>query len=483
MGPEASTADGTGAPSDDGPTSDARDAGAADGTADATTADVDATASSDASDAGDARAASDADDADDAGDAGDAGDGGPPDGGDASGATRCFDGAAPPSDWATVYNDLFSSALESKGNCGSGDCHGLMGGGPGNLTINPWTASATYQAFTRQQTNAPGNGILVDLDAGPASAALIGDPALTPLAWFGAGGNMPYDNPFVDPCAAAEVTAWLAAGAPGPVDDGGADAGRPDAGDAATPGKLTLALDPSLDTAADNVIATSITTAALLSPTGAIVQPASISQGKAAFDLTSVAAGDYFLEVNGDAQDLVPTRIEDPAAGVAQRVGRKLRASVIGAPGSPLYRIETWSAGQGESPVAQFSNGAVVAGEQAYVIVSYDPPNVEFRILGTAAPLTTFTPALGVHPSNSEPFDRWLLVQNGADGGPGPTQHGEQFNAETSDGGTPSCINCHTSYYAKPAAYSSIKPNNGWCFRCHYGPDGGDSNGFVDRSK
>jgi hypothetical protein len=404
---------------------------------------------------------------------------------DAEVAALCFDGGQPPSDWATVYGDLFGPALQSKGNCGSSDCHGSAGGGPGNLTINPWSPSATYQAFTRQQTNAQGNGILVDLSAGPASAALLGNPALTPLAWFGAHGtlpsqwNMPYDNPVADPCAAAEVTAWLAAGAPGPTDD----AGAPDASSGGLPDKLTLMLDPSLDTSADNTVVMSITAAALLTRTGSTVRSAVIARGEAVFDLTAVASGDYFIEVNGRADDLVPTRIANPRAGVAQRVGRKLRASLIGPPGNPTYRVNTWSAGQAESPVAQYSNGAIVAGEQPYVIVTYDPPKVEFRVLGTASPLATFTPAMSTHPSNDEPFDQWMLVTNGVDGGAGPTQHGVQFTAEAADGGSPSCIQCHTGYDAKPAAYESIKPGTGWCYRCHFGPVGGDSNGFVNPTR
>jgi hypothetical protein len=76
-----------------------------------------------------------------------------------------------------------------------------------------------------------------------------------------------------------------------------------------------------------------------------------------------------------------------------------------------------------------------------------------------------------------------MLVTNGVDGGTGPAQHGLQFIAETADGGAPSCVTCHTSFDTRPVAYSSIKPNTGWCFRCHEGPVGGDSNGFVDPSK
>jgi hypothetical protein len=404
---------------------------------------------------------------------------------DAESATVCFDGGPAPTDWATVYEDLFGPTLQSKGNCGSSDCHGAAGGGPGNFTIDPWTSSATYRALTRQQTNATGNGILVDLSAGPASAALLGNPALTPLAWFGAHGglpnegNMPYDDPVADPCAAAEVTAWLSAGAPGPTDD----AGAPDASTGGVADKLTLVLDPSLDTDADTTIVTSIASAVLVGATGSTVKTATVARGEAVFDLTAVAAGDYFIRVNGHADDLVPTRIDNPRLGVGQRVGRKLRASVIGPAGSPLYRINTWSAGQAESPVAQYSNGAIVTGEQAYVIVTYDPPKVEFRVLGTGTPLTTFSPAMSTHPSNDEPFDQWMLVSNGVDGGAGPTQHGVQFTAETADGGAPSCTQCHMGYDAKPAIYGAIKPGAGWCYRCHYGPVGGDSNGFVNATK
>lgn len=128
-------------------------------------------------------------------------------------ASSCFGGHPPPSDWPTVYRDLFRSTAEggSLGHCSNGGpCHG-NGGAPGGLSLVPATSAQTYLAFTSQRTS---RGVLVDRspDAGP---PVLGDPARTPLSWFGAGltHDMPRDHPTVDVCAAAEVRAWLAAGA------------------------------------------------------------------------------------------------------------------------------------------------------------------------------------------------------------------------------------------------------------------------------
>ncbi len=379
--------------------------------------------------------------------------------------------------------DLFGpgpdGGAESKGHCARSDCHG---GGFGGLFIDPWTPNATYQAFTTQTTFL---GVLVDLDAGKTSASVLGDPAVTPLAWYGGPlatvAGMPRDRSVIDPCAAAEVSAWLGAGAPGPADAGATDGGsRSDAGGG--PGTLTLSLDPSLDTPPDTVLATSIAAAVLLDKTGVALETATLSRGEAVFKLTRVPAGDYFIRVNGDGNDLVPTRVDDPAANIAQRVGKKLRASEIGSPASPVYRINTWSSGQGESPVAQFSDGKIIAGRNAYVILSYTTPRIELLLLGSATPLTSFSPGR-LHPPDGEPFDKWLLVSNATDGGTAPPQHGVTFTAQVADGGAPTCARCHTGYNVKPPQYSAIAPNDGWCFHCHYGPIGGDANGFVDPTK
>jgi hypothetical protein len=140
------------------------------------------------------------------------GDAGDDAGEDAMGPVVCFDGGKPPSDWPTVYADLFGpgpdGGMESTGHCGNSDCHGAPGGN-GGLHIAPWTAAATYKAFTTQKT---GYGVLVSLKPGPASKAILGNPSLSPLAWYGDGGIMPEDDAVTDPCSAAEVTAWLNAG-------------------------------------------------------------------------------------------------------------------------------------------------------------------------------------------------------------------------------------------------------------------------------
>ena len=276
-------------------------------------------------------------------------------------------------------------------------------------------------------------------------------------------------------CASAGVAAACDSGG-GIVDTSAApdDAGAEAlVAEAAPHGRtLTLSLDPTIDGESDDIKATAFTSADLLDTKGRTVGRATIAGANAVFSVAGVGAGDYFVKVNGDGDDLVPTRLDDSAADVVQRVGQKLRASYVGPPSHPIYRISTWPAGQKQGPVVKFSDGTSMAGEQPYVIMTLAAPNVEFKVLGTAAPLTTFSPT-AVHPID-QPFDSWILNTTGKD------HHGDMF---AEDGGADSCSSCHWEDWRKPlTGYGEIRSSKNWCFACHNGTEGSGA-GFVDPAK
>jgi hypothetical protein len=235
---------------------------------------------------------------------------------------------------------------------------------------------------------------------------------------------------------------------------------------------LMLSLDVTLDGPDDAVKAATLETAELLAPNGAIAAAGIIVGSDAVFALAAVPAGDYFIEVNGDADDLVPTRIDDPTRPLAQRVGTTLRTSYVGPPADPIFRVRTYSAGQGQSPVTRYSDGTPIAGEQPYLLatLSFAAPRIEFAVLGTAAPLNTLKIA-PTHQSPSdlaEPFDAWLVNTDGSD------HHGDTHHADPAV-----CAQCHWHMDRKPPMFGAASMTNGWCYRCHYGAGGSDS-GFVD---
>ncbi len=238
----------------------------------------------------------------------------------------------------------------------------------------------------------------------------------------------------------------------------------------AAAGTLTLTLEPSLDGGGDTKAPT-ITKAELLSTAGAAIKTATMKAGAAEFDLSNVKAGDYFIRVNGLASDLVPTRIDDPTKSISQFVGKKLRATVVGSVADPTYRLKTYSKGQQEHAIVKYSNGTNAAPERyAYVVVSLKttPQKIEVRTLGTAALLSSYSPAIPTHPTAGSPgFASWIL---------GGKNHGKDENY----GGTDAkCNTCHGNLDTRAAQYKSITNNSGWCFRCHAGK-GGDPKGFVD---
>jgi hypothetical protein len=220
------------------------------------------------------------------------------------------------------------------------------------------------------------------------------------------------------------------------------------------------------------VKATSISSADLLDPAGSVVRNARPNADGAVFDLAGVTSGDYFVKVNGDAADLVPTRLDGSEGGITQRVGQKLSSSYIGSAQNPAYRFNTYSAGQGTARVVQFSDGAVIPGEQAYVVMALAARKFEVRTLGTAVTLSSLgMPGCPGH--SSVPADAWLVNTRGQD------HHGDLFKA---DGGSSECSGCHGDLSTKAPSYKDITPRRGWCFGCHFGADG-VSAGFVDASR
>lgn len=245
-----------------------------------------------------------------------------------------------------------------------------------------------------------------------------------------------------------------------------------DAADTSTVALLVVSLDPTLDQPGDDLKATSITEARLLDGNGAAKATATLSSGGATFALRGLAPGDYFIEINADPVDLVPTRLDDPTQSLVQAVGQKLRASYIGPPGSPTYRVNTYSAGQNESPVVRYSDGTTIPGEQPYLIYAFATSELEIRLMGTGATLTSLPlPRCVGH--SYDPADAWLLNTTNED------HHGDFYNA---DGGAGGCQTCHWYGSGKKYTYSVITPTDGWCFKCHYGT-AGSSAGFVDPTK
>jgi hypothetical protein len=238
-----------------------------------------------------------------------------------------------------------------------------------------------------------------------------------------------------------------------------------------TAGILTLSLQPSLD-GSGNIKATSITSAELLGLDGTVIKTATPAGGTAQFDLGSIAGGDYFIRVNNLADDLVPTRIDDPTKAINQFVGQKLRATVIGDLSDPTYTISTHSKGQGHHPVVRYADGVVEPPERYCYVLIYQktsPQKMEIRVLGTADLLTTFTPRTATHPSTSTEtnpsFSTWMIFGK---------SHGIDYNGTDSK-----CNTCHINLDTKPATFTAVTSTNGWCYRCHYGK-GGDDNGFLD---
>ncbi len=237
----------------------------------------------------------------------------------------------------------------------------------------------------------------------------------------------------------------------------------------ASAGTLTFSLSPSLDSKGDIIRAISITKAELLDVNVTITEPAAIgtvvSDNTAQFDLSDVKPGDYFIRLNNRSDYIFPTRIEDPTKDINQFVGQTLRVSVIGNLSVPVYIFKTYLNGLG--PV-NCSDGYQVS-PNSYIKLSLktNPQELEvngFRIypgvydyvIGVWR-ILDYTPTTPSHPSTSTstspPFSKWVF------------SHGDDYGGNDSK-----CSNCHGSLDTKPASFSEITVNNGFCFRCHYGP-------------
>jgi hypothetical protein len=247
-------------------------------------------------------------------------------------------------------------------------------------------------------------------------------------------------------------------------------------------GRLTLSLQPSLDSEG-NIMATTITKAELLGTDGTVMVTGTTTGGTAQFNLSSIAPGDYFIRVNDLADDLVPTRIDDPSTAINEFVGQKLRVAVIGELYNPTYKIDTFSKGQGKQSVVGFSDGATLTPERyAYVILSLktSPQKLEVRIIGSAAQINSYTPSMPNHPSTSTltnpPFSKWIISETTILDTRRTFKSGHGYNYNGTDS---NCNVCHVNMDTKPVTFSDVATTSGWCFRCHYGKGGADS-GFID---
>jgi predicted CXXCH cytochrome family protein len=210
---------------------------------------------------------------------------------------------------------------------------------------------------------------------------------------------------------------------------------------------LTLSLSTTLDQTSGTVKLNAITSATLLNKSGIGLRTAATTPSKATFDLTGMLAGDYFIAINGLVYDLIPTRITNPMAPTRQFVGKKLRVSVIGTLAIPKYKIQTFSRGQGLKAAVGYLSGTVaVPNRWAYMIVSTATGKIEIRAFPNGYPLSIFTV------SKYHPLNTWII---------GPANHGKT-----------TCNSCHSPHTSKPAQYTSIIEDNGWCYKCHYGPTG-----------
>lgn len=236
-------------------------------------------------------------------------------------------------------------------------------------------------------------------------------------------------------------------------------------------GTLTLTIMTSLD-AKGTIKAANMTSAELLSTDGFVVTTATVANNTTKFNLSGLTPGDYFIRINGLADDLVPTRIDDSTVPINQYVGAKLRVSIIGKISDPTYKIKTYSKGQGEHPAVRYPEGVNLAPESyAYIILSMkeSPQILEIRSLGTGSELYKYYTDQANHPDSStwtnKSFADWILSAD---------DHATNYNGTDSK-----CNMCHIDMNTKPPTLVDIKLDNGWCYRCHYGKEGIDS-GFID---
>ncbi len=236
----------------------------------------------------------------------------------------------------------------------------------------------------------------------------------------------------------------------------------------ASAGTLTVSLSPSLDSKGDIIRVISITKAELLDTKVEITAPAAIgtvvSDTTAIFNLSGVKPGDYFIRFNNRSDDIFPTLIDDPNKDINQFLGQTLRVSVIGNLSDPVYIFKTYLNGLG--PV-NCSDGYQVS-QNTYMRLSLktNPQRLEVNdveiyqreiyIIGIRT-LIDYTPTTPNHPSTSTstnpPFSKWVFI------------HSIDYNGNDSK-----CSTCHGNLGTKPASFSEITVNSGFCYRCHSGP-------------
>ncbi len=273
----------------------------------------------------------------------------------------------------------------------------------------------------------------------------------------------------------------------------------------AAAGTLTVSLSPSLDD--DGVIRTmSIMKAVLSSPDGALpdgsfaisrggygvmyntaYKNATITNGTAQFNLSAGDTGDRFIRINDLNDNLIPIRIDDPTKDINQFVEQNLRVSVIGNLSDPTYRIKTFPNGQG-NPVVMCTDGTSVGFDSVYIVLSLktNPQKLEIDqltnnlemsypgnfsgniVIIVAGSVIDYTPTAPTHPSTSTSinpsFSKWVFREG---------SHRNDYSGNDSK-----CSTCHGNLNTKPASFSEIAVNNGFCFRCHYGKSGTDA-GFA----
>ncbi len=139
---------------------------------------------------------------------------------DASASVLCGDPGPPqPTTWSYVFSTYFSTTplpdgTATLGHCGDVTCHGAPAG-PGG------TPPAGKAGFAIRD-GASASGVYDDMVSfglirKGTTTSWLGNPSTSPLAWFGAGGNMPWRGPGgCNARAGGAVYAWSQAGAPGP---------------------------------------------------------------------------------------------------------------------------------------------------------------------------------------------------------------------------------------------------------------------------
>jgi hypothetical protein len=217
---------------------------------------------------------------------------------------------------------------------------------------------------------------------------------------------------------------------------------------------LTLTLNSTL-TSGGTAKITKITSADLLDARNAVVKTATIASGKARFDYAGLAAGFYSIRVNNLPNDLVPTKLDSLTLNTWQWVSPTLRHTVIGSLTNPKYRIMTYALGQAGHPVVDYSDGSNSSPTRYAYDMLYlrsNPVRLDIRRLGKNTRLTML--AAGGHHNMAT----WALAHGGS---------------------TSSCTSCHGTLTNKQAVFTDIRTSKGWCYRCHYGPDGAGQ-GMVD---